>query len=81
VAALAEHRAYLDGSGEGARRRAARARYEIEAIAADLLRHRLATDPGVDRLAGRVLAGELAPQDAAAELLCRLAGPSESGEI
>jgi LAO/AO transport system kinase len=76
VAALAEHRAYLDGSGEGVRRRAARARYEIEAIAADLLRHRLAEDPGVDRLAERVLAGELAPQDAAAELLARLAADS-----
>jgi LAO/AO transport system kinase len=77
VAAVAEHRAYLDSSGEGERRRAARARYEIEAIAADLLRRRLIEDPDVDRLAGRVLAGELAPQDAAAELLAglsRLAG-------
>ena len=72
VAAIAEHRAYLDSSGEGARRRSARARYEIEAIAADLLRQRLADDPRLDLLAGRVLTGELAPQDAAAELLARL---------
>ncbi len=75
VAAVAEHRAYLDGSGEGTRRRSARARYEIEAIAAELLRRRLAEDPAVDRLAERVLAGELAPQDAAAELLARLPDP------
>jgi LAO/AO transport system kinase len=87
VAAIAEHRAYLDSSGEGDRRRSARARYEIEAIAADLLRRRLAEDSAVDRLAQRVLAGELGAQDAAAELLSRLAdppkpaNPSASGEI
>ena len=85
VTAIAEHWAYLDESGQGARRRAARARHEIEAIAADTLRRRLAADPAVDQLADRVLAGELAPHDAAAELLTRLASPEaglpESGEI
>ena len=82
VAAIAEHRAYLSTSGEGSRRRTARARSEIEAIAADTLRRRLAEDPQLDVLAERVLAGELAPQDAAAELLARLGseavGPAQS---
>jgi LAO/AO transport system kinase len=73
AAAIAEHRAYLDSSGVGASRRSARARHEIEAIAADTLRRRLAADPAADRLAERVLAGELDPHAAAAELLARLA--------
>ncbi|MFL6162953.1 MAG: methylmalonyl Co-A mutase-associated GTPase MeaB [Jatrophihabitantaceae bacterium] len=73
AAAIAEHRAYLDSSGLGRQRRSARARHEIEAIAADSLRHRLSADPAVDGLAERVLAGELDPHAAAAALLAGLA--------
>jgi LAO/AO transport system kinase len=75
AAAIAEHRGYLDSSGTGRQRRAARARQEIEAVVADTLRRRLSADPHLDRLAERVLAGELDPQAAAAELLARSVDP------
>ena len=77
AAAIAEHHEYLDSSGTGRQRRAARARQEIEAVLADTLRRRLSADPDADRLAERVLAGELDPQAAAAELLARLAAAED----
>ena len=75
LAALDKHLAYLEESGELARRRRARARDEIEAIAMASLRSRLARVHGTDRLdelAGRVLAGETDPYTAAAELIAGL---------
>ena len=75
LAALDKHHAYLAESGELARRRRARARDEIEAIAVASLRSRLVRvhgDRRLDELAGRVLAGETAPYTAAAELVAGL---------
>ncbi|HTZ42372.1 MAG TPA: methylmalonyl Co-A mutase-associated GTPase MeaB [Jatrophihabitans sp.] len=71
LAALAEHRAFLDSSGQVARRRRDRARHEIEAIAADLLRRRLAADDRLPGLSGQVAAGEIDPYAAAEQLLAR----------
>lgn len=62
VDALAQHREYLDSSGEGTRRRTARARGEIEAIALTELRSRM------DELRGRAAMGELASEVAAGRL-------------
>ncbi|GAB3858409.1 methylmalonyl Co-A mutase-associated GTPase MeaB [Nocardioides maradonensis] len=70
--ALAEHRAWLGGSGEGARRRTRRAREEIEALALTAMRRRWADVGRSDRLAGlaeAVVAGELDPHTAADRLL------------
>jgi len=72
VARLDEHRAWLDRSGEGERRRHARAREEISVIALAELRARMGGLPGderIDGLAGRVAAGELDPFAAAEELI------------
>jgi LAO/AO transport system kinase len=76
VAAIAAHRDWLAGSGELPRRRAARVRGEIEAIALAAVRHRfreLAGATGLAGLAGRVQSGELDPYAAADELLAGLA--------
>ncbi|WP_300007890.1 methylmalonyl Co-A mutase-associated GTPase MeaB [Pseudonocardia sp.] len=76
VAALDAHRAHLDASGERERRRIARAESEIEAIALERVRARLADvrgATGLVSLAKRVVAGELDPY-AAAEELARGAG-------
>ncbi len=62
VDALARHRDWLDSSGEGTRRRTARARGEIEAIALTALRSRM------DELRGRAAMGELASEVAAGRL-------------
>lgn len=72
VAALDGHLTYLEESGELARRRHARARDEIEAIALTALRSRFAHlhgDRRLDALATRVLDAELDPYTAADELL------------
>jgi LAO/AO transport system kinase len=74
VAALDAHRAHLDASGERERRRIARAESEIEAIALEQVRVRLADiggAAGLPSLAKRVVAGELDPYAAAAELADR----------
>jgi LAO/AO transport system kinase len=72
VNALDEHLAYLEESGELARRRQVRARDEIEAIALAALRSRFAHlhgDNRLDVLADRVLDGDLDPYTAADELM------------
>jgi LAO/AO transport system kinase len=72
VDALGDHLAYLEASGELVRRRHARARDEIEAIALTTLRSRFAHlhgDRRLDALATRVLDAGLDPYTAADELL------------
>ncbi len=72
VSQLDAHRAWLGSSGEGDRRRHARAREEISAIALTEIRARMGGLPGderIDGLASRVAAGELDPYSAADELL------------
>jgi LAO/AO transport system kinase len=69
---LAEHAAWLAASGERDRRRLARAREEISAIAVTELRRRLGALPGeaqVETLAARVAGGELDPYTAADRLI------------
>jgi LAO/AO transport system kinase len=71
TASLDAHARWLTESGERDRRRLARAREEISAIAVAELRRRLGGLPGeprLDDLAGRVAAGELDPYSAADEL-------------
>jgi LAO/AO transport system kinase len=72
VAAIERHGKWLDESGELERRRLARAREEISAIAAAQLRLRLGALPGesrLDELAAAVAAGTLDPYSAADELV------------
>jgi LAO/AO transport system kinase len=72
AARLAEHRAWLEDSGQLAVRRAARARDEIEAIALTALRRRWADIGGhadLDALAASVVTGETDPYAAADRLL------------
>jgi len=69
---LDSHWAWLDDTGEGERRRLARARAEISEIALAELRRRLGGLPGdarLDELARQVAAGELDPYAAADELI------------
>ena len=71
--------AWLQESGELARRRTLRARREVEAIALAALRERwgrAGAGTDLDALAGRVVAGEVDPYAAADELL---AGGGSSG--
>jgi LAO/AO transport system kinase len=66
------HGSWLDSSGQRARRRRARAREEVAAIALAALRQRMGGLPGdsrLDELAARVAAGELDPYSAADELV------------
>ncbi len=66
------HAAWLDETGELARRRTVRARREVEAIALSALRERwgqAGRGADLDVLAGRVAAGEVDPYAAADELL------------
>jgi LAO/AO transport system kinase len=75
VETIAEHRAWLGSSGEGHRRRVARAAREIEAIAVAGLRERLGDVRGstaLDALAEQVLAGASDPFCAADVLLAQL---------
>jgi LAO/AO transport system kinase len=71
VAALDDHRAWLDAGGERDRRRVARAAAEIQAISLEQVRARIGDlrgARGLHELAQRVLAGELDPYRAADEL-------------
>jgi LAO/AO transport system kinase len=63
---LDRHDAWLDESGERTRRRLARARGEVTALAYGQLAGRLAV---TDELAARVADGEIGPHEAAEELL------------
>jgi LAO/AO transport system kinase len=75
VAALDQHREWAAASGVRERRRVARARGEIEAIALTRLRswmEQLHGTQGLERLAGGVAAGELDPYAAADQLTDRL---------
>jgi LAO/AO transport system kinase len=77
VAALDEHRAWLESSGAGAARRLRRARTEIEGIALAALQARfggLAGDDELARLAGDVAAGRLDAFTAADRLVAAVAG-------
>ncbi len=72
AAKLEAHGAWLGSSGDGERRRHARAREEISAIALAELRARMGGLPGderIDGLASQVAAGELDPYAAADELI------------
>jgi LAO/AO transport system kinase len=71
VGRLEEHGAWLGESGERERRRLARAREEVSAIAVAALRERLGALPGesqLEELAGHVASGELDPYTAADKL-------------
>jgi LAO/AO transport system ATPase len=75
VAAIATHRAWMLAHGELARRRAARAAVEIEAIALGQVRERFAAVHGSTALgaaAERVAAGQTDPYTAADELVAAL---------
>ena len=69
---LDRHDAWLDQSGERTRRRLARARDEVTALAFGQLAARLAVP---DELAARVADGDLSPDQAAAGLLAALGLP------
>jgi LAO/AO transport system kinase len=69
---LQKHREWLESAGELEHRRRARAADEIEALAVTMLRERMGDLRGgttLERLAGRVAAGELDPYAAADELV------------
>ena len=73
--AIASHRAFLDDSGELQRRRAQRARDEIEAIALHTLRARFDDLHGhadLDVLAAQVVAGALDPYAAADRIVAEV---------
>lgn len=81
VAEIERHGEWLRESGELARRRTARARREIEAIALAALRERWGDVGGrgeLDRLAEQVVSGDVDPYAAADDLLLSL-GPSRGG--
>ena len=72
VARLNAHAAWLAESGEGERRRVARAREEITVLAVAQVRERLGALPGEARLedlAGQVASGKLDPYSAADQLV------------
>jgi LAO/AO transport system kinase len=72
VTRLNAHGAWLAESGEGERRRVARAREEITVLAVAQVRHRLGALPGQARLedlAGQVASGKLDPYSAADQLV------------
>jgi LAO/AO transport system kinase len=72
LAEVDRHATWLAESGELARRRTARARSEVEAVALEALRERWGSAGGtadLDDLAGRVASGELDPYAAADRLL------------
>lgn len=75
VEALDAHAAWLTESGELDARRRRRARVEVEALALDILRGRLAALPEqttLDRLASAVLSGALDPYTAADQAVAAL---------
>jgi LAO/AO transport system kinase len=72
LAEVDRHAAWLQESGELAHRRTVRARREVEAIALAALRERWGradAGPDLDKLAERVVTGEVDPYAAADELL------------
>ncbi len=82
VAALDEHRAWLESSGQLAVRRRARAEAEIQAIALTSLRARMdglrqGLRPG--DLADQVATGRLDPYTAADRLIAGVSSPDETG--
>lgn len=82
VAEIERHVAWLGESGELLRRRTARARHEVEAIAVTTLRESwgdVRRHSELDRLASLVVAGDADPYTAADELLASLreAGPGQ----
>ncbi|MFT4299533.1 MAG: methylmalonyl Co-A mutase-associated GTPase MeaB [Aeromicrobium sp.] len=84
VARLDEHRAYLESSGQGRRRRLARARREIEAIVLGEVTRRFAvTSHGarLDVLAADVLGGGTDPYTAAEAVLDEIAAAAQADEI
>ena len=75
LASVSKHRAWLESTGEGHRRRSERAAREIEAIALAQLRGRMGDVHGsaaLGALADRVVAGKTDPYTAADELLGQL---------
>ncbi len=73
VAAVDKHRVWMSGNGELQRRRTARARAEIEAIALSALRARsVRGHAGLDDLAAAVVAGTTDPYTAADSMLAGL---------
>ena len=75
LAALDKHAGWLEHTGEGERRRLARAAAEVEAIALSALRDRIGDVHGsaaLDALAAAVAAGETDPYAAADELVATL---------
>jgi len=81
VEKLDAHWSWLAGSGERDRRRQARAREEVSAIAIAEMRRRLGGLPGqsrLDELAAQVADGKLDPYSAADEL-ASAAGPGRAG--
>ena len=76
VEAIADHHAWLEETGELARRRSRRARQEVEAIALTRLRERwtgLHERTELDAQADRVASGETDPYAAADALLATYA--------
>jgi LAO/AO transport system kinase len=79
VGKLDAHWSWLEASGQRDRRRAARAREEVAALALGALRRTMSRLPGelaLDPLAARVAKGEIDPYAAADELLSALTGRS-----
>lgn len=75
IEAIGSHREWLTAHGELAERRVVRARTEVEAIALESLRARLVDLHGgdsLDRLAKRVMAGDLDPYQAADALIAEI---------
>jgi LAO/AO transport system kinase len=82
VDAIADHHAWLEETGELARRRSRRARQEVEAIALTRLRDRwtgLHERTELDALADRVAAGETDPYAAADALLATYTDEGAAG--
>ena len=76
------HWSWLSSSGERERRRLARAREEVAAIAVGVLRRqmrRLPEGSGLDELAGRVARGEMDPYAAADQLVGTLVTQEDPG--
>jgi LAO/AO transport system kinase len=75
------HWSWLSSSGERERRRLARAREEVAAIAVGVLRRQMRRLPegnGLDELAGRVSRGEMDPYAAADQLVGTLVSPEDA---
>jgi LAO/AO transport system kinase len=75
VAAIDNHRRWMDSHGELRRRREARAEAEVEAIAVEIVRRKFGEIHGaaaLGELASRVAAGKLDPYSAADELVASI---------